>query len=74
MESQLSEVTNMKMHTVQFVLIVNWIQMKSMKVTDTLRNITSQEFQHCLESGLIEVMKMKKHSSQFMRIVHWIRM
>jgi hypothetical protein len=42
----------LKMHLIQFALIVNWIQMKLMKVIHTRENMMSQEFQHCSESRL----------------------
>jgi hypothetical protein len=70
----LIEVMNMKMHSIQFVLIVNWIQMKSMKVIYIRKNMMSQEFQHCSESRLIEVMILKMQPIQFVLIVNWIRM
>jgi hypothetical protein len=59
MESQLIEVMNMKMHWSQFVLIVNLIQMKLMKVIHTMKNAMNQEFQHRVESQLTESLKMK---------------
>jgi hypothetical protein len=62
MESRLIEVMNMKMHTIQFVLILNLIQMKWMKVIYTLKNMMSQGFQHWMESQLIEVMILKMHA------------
>jgi hypothetical protein len=73
MESQLIEVMNMKMHTIQFAVIVNLIQMKSMKVIDTRKNMINQEFQHCSESQLIEVMILKIHTIQFAVIVNLIQ-
>jgi hypothetical protein len=36
----------LKMHTIQFAVIVNLIQMKSMKVIYTRENMMNQEFQH----------------------------
>jgi hypothetical protein len=48
-ESQLIEVTNMKMHLIQFVSIVNWIQMKLMKMICNLKNILNQEFEQWKE-------------------------
>jgi hypothetical protein len=47
MELQLIGVMNLKMHSAQFGLIVNLIQMTSMKVIDTRENMLNQEFQHC---------------------------
>jgi hypothetical protein len=38
------------------------------------KNMTSQQFQHCVELQLIQVMKMKKHRIQFASIVNWIQM
>jgi hypothetical protein len=70
MESQLSEVMNMKMHLIQFGVIVNVIQMKWMKVIDTTKSMMNQEFQHCAESQLIEVTNMKIHLIQFDSIVN----
>jgi hypothetical protein len=45
-ESQLTEVIKMKIHSIQFGLIVNLIQMKWMKVTHTRENMMNQEFQY----------------------------
>jgi hypothetical protein len=58
-ELQLIEVMKMKMHLIQFVPIVDLIQLKVMKVIDNLKNIPNKEFQHLMESQLIEVMNMK---------------
>jgi hypothetical protein len=73
-ESQLIEVTIVKMHTIQFVVIVNLIQVKWMKVIYTMKNMLNQEFEHCMESQLIKVMKKKMHSIQFGLIVNVIQM
>jgi hypothetical protein len=54
-ESQLIEVMIVKMHSIQFALVVNLIQMKWMKMIYTKKNMINQEFQHCVESQLIEV-------------------
>jgi hypothetical protein len=62
----------MKMQMIQFVSIVNLIQMKSMKVIHNKRNMMIQEFQHCMEFQLIEEMNMKMQRSQFVSIVNWI--
>jgi hypothetical protein len=43
-ESKLIEVMKMKMQTIQFVSIVNLIQMKLMKVSDMTKSLTSKEF------------------------------
>jgi CRISPR/Cas system CSM-associated protein Csm2 small subunit len=72
MESKLIEVMNDKMQMIQFVSIVNLIQMKLMKVIDKMKNISNQEFQQCEESQVIEVMKMKKQMIQFLLIVNLI--
>jgi hypothetical protein len=40
---------NMKMHLIQFVSIVNWIQMKLMKVTYMMKTLKNKEFQHWME-------------------------
>jgi flagellar biosynthesis/type III secretory pathway chaperone len=69
-ESRLIEVMIVKMHTIQFGLIVNLIQMKWMKVIDALKDMMNQEFQHCSESRLIEVMILKMHPIQFGLIVN----
>jgi hypothetical protein len=74
LESKLIEVMKMKMLPIQFVSIVNLIQMKLMKAIYNLKNILIQEFQHFLESKLIEVMKMKMLPIQFVSIVNWIQM
>jgi hypothetical protein len=50
LESILIEVTKMKMQTIQFVSIVNPIQMKLMKVIYNLKSSAIQEFEHFLES------------------------
>jgi hypothetical protein len=68
------KVMKMKMHPIQFALIVNLIQMKSMKVIHNRQDMMNQEFQHCSESRLIEVMKMKMHPIQFAVIVNLIQM
>jgi hypothetical protein len=64
-ESQLIEVMNMKMHSIQCALIVNLIQMKWMKVIYTRENMMNQDFQHFSESQLIEVTILKMHTIQF---------
>jgi hypothetical protein len=43
-ESELIEVMNIKMLLIQFVSIVNLIQMKLMKVIYKMKNILNQEF------------------------------
>jgi hypothetical protein len=53
MESKLIEVMNMKMHLIQFVSIVNLIQMKLMKLIYNMKNITNKECQHTMEFQLI---------------------
>jgi hypothetical protein len=60
----------MKMHTIQFGLMVNLIRMKWIKVVYTIENMMNQEFQHCSESRLIEVMILKTHGIQFGLIVN----
>jgi hypothetical protein len=50
MESELIEVMNLQMQMIQFVPIVNLIQMKVMKVIDNMKNILNKEFQHWMES------------------------
>jgi hypothetical protein len=50
LESILTQVMNMKMHSIQFVLIVNLIQMKWMKVIHNMKNTPIQEFENSLES------------------------
>jgi hypothetical protein len=42
-ESKLIEVMNMKMHLIQFVSVVNLIQMKLMKVVHNMKNMKNQE-------------------------------
>jgi hypothetical protein len=61
---------NMKMQMIQFVSIVNWIQMKLMKLIHMMKNIPNKEFQHCEESQLSEAMNMKMQMIQFMSIVN----
>jgi hypothetical protein len=46
LESRLIEVMILKMHPIQFRLIVNLIQMKWMKLIDTRENMMNQEFQY----------------------------
>jgi DNA-directed RNA polymerase beta' subunit len=46
LESQLIEVMNLKMHMIQFGVIVNLIQMKRMKVIHSMKNTMNQEFQY----------------------------
>jgi hypothetical protein len=45
MESQLIEVMNMKMFLIQFVSIVNLIEMKLVKVNNKIKNMMNREFQ-----------------------------
>jgi hypothetical protein len=52
---------------------VKAIQMKLMKMIDTLKNTPIQELQHCSESKLIQVMKMKMPVIQFVFIVKVIQ-
>jgi hypothetical protein len=47
----------MKMHMIQSVSIVNWIQIKLMKVIDNMNNILNQEFQRYLELQLSMILK-----------------
>jgi hypothetical protein len=58
-EFHLIEGMMMKMLPIQFDSIVNWIQMKLMKVIHIEKNMMIQEFQHFGEFQLIERMKMK---------------
>jgi hypothetical protein len=48
-ESKLIEVMNYEMHMLQFVSIVNWIQMKLMKVIYTMKNRKNQKFEQWKE-------------------------
>jgi hypothetical protein len=73
MELQLSEVMTLKMHLIQFVSIVNWIQMKWMKVIVMMKNMMNKAFQHYVESGLIEVIKMTMQMIEFVSIVNLIQ-
>jgi ATP/ADP translocase len=45
-ESRLIEVMILKMHTIQFGLIVNLIQMKWMKVIYRIENMMNRKFQY----------------------------
>jgi hypothetical protein len=72
-ESKLIEVMMMKMQMIQFVSIVNLIQMKLMKVIHNMKNIPNKEFQHCVESQSIEVTNMKMFAIQFVSIVNLIQ-
>jgi hypothetical protein len=68
MESQSIEVMILKMHSIQFGLIVNLIQMKSMKVIYNMKNMMNQEFEHCAQSQLIQAISPSFHeesSGQF---------
>jgi hypothetical protein len=56
------------------VLSVNLIQMWLMKVSNNVKNILIQEFQHFLESKSIEVMNMKMLPIQFVSSVNLIQM
>jgi hypothetical protein len=49
----LIEVMTMKLQMIQFESIVNLIQMKLMKVRNSLRNMMIQEFEHSVEFQLI---------------------
>jgi hypothetical protein len=73
-ESILIEVIKMKMHLIQFVSIVNLIQMKLMKMIYNRKNIPNQEIEQSKESQLIEVMNMKMLLIQFALIVFLIQM
>jgi hypothetical protein len=47
----------MKMQMIQFGSIVNWIQMKLMKVIDKQKNMMNQEFQYDLEYQHLMILK-----------------
>jgi hypothetical protein len=47
----------MKMHKIQFVSIVNLIQMKLMKMIYNIKNMINQEFQSDLEDELLMILK-----------------
>jgi hypothetical protein len=64
----------MKMQMIQFVSILNLIQMKLMKCSDNLKNMMNKEFQHFVESQLIEVRNMKMQMIQFVSILNLIQM
>jgi hypothetical protein len=51
-EFQLIEVMILQMHQIQFVSIVNLIQIELMKMIDSKKNMMIQEFQNCRESQL----------------------
>jgi hypothetical protein len=44
MESRLTEVMNMKMHSIQFRFFVTVIQMKLMKVIYAMKNMATQQY------------------------------
>jgi hypothetical protein len=48
-ESKLIEVMKMKMQMIQFVLIVNLIQMKLMKVMYKMKNMMNRQFEQSKE-------------------------
>jgi NADH:ubiquinone oxidoreductase subunit 3 (subunit A) len=73
-ESQLIEVMNMKMQMIQFVSIVNLIQMRLMKVIHKMKNRINEEFEQSKESQLIQVMIHKIQMIQFVSIVNLIQM
>jgi hypothetical protein len=64
----------MKMLPIQLEPIVNWIQIKSMKMIYIFKNIMIQELHHSVEFRSCEVMKMKTHPIQFESIMFVIRM
>jgi hypothetical protein len=70
MEPQLIEVMKMTMQMIQFVSIVNLIQMK---VIANLKNRTNEESQHWMELQLIELKKMRNQMIQFVSNVNLIR-
>jgi hypothetical protein len=70
----IDRVMKMKMQMIQFVSIVNLIQMKLRKVIHNMKNSMNKEFQHWMESKLIEVMKMDIEMTQFVSIVNLIQM
>jgi hypothetical protein len=51
-ESQLTEVMIHKMRLIQFVSIVNWIQMTLMKVIHKMKNMKNQESQYLMHDLL----------------------
>jgi hypothetical protein len=73
MEFQLIEEMNMKMQKIQFVSIVNLLQMKSMKVIDICRNMMIQEVWHHEESQSSEVTNPQMQMIQFGSNMIWIQ-
>jgi hypothetical protein len=70
----LIQVMILKMQMIQFVSIVNLIQIKWMKVSNNRKNSSIQEFEQSKESQLIEVMILKMQMIQFVSIVNLIQM
>jgi hypothetical protein len=59
---------------IQFVSILNLIQMNFMKVIHMIQNMINQEFQHFVEFQLIEVKILKMHVVSFISILNLIQM
>jgi hypothetical protein len=70
----LIQVIILEMPLIRFESIVNLIQLKLMKVIDTLKNMMIQGFQHFVEFQLIQVVKMKMQMIQFESIVNLIQL
>jgi hypothetical protein len=60
LESQLIEVMILKMHPIQFAVIVNLMQMKWKKMRNTLKNMMNQNFQYHEELGYVMTSKSYK--------------
>jgi hypothetical protein len=70
----LIEATTGKMQLIQFASSVIVIQMKFMEVICNMKNMMTQEFQHCTESQSIEAMIVKMQMIQFGSSVTVIQM
>jgi hypothetical protein len=73
MELPLIEVMDRKMEMIQFVPIVNLIQMKVMKLNN-VKKISNKEFQHWMESQLIKWKNIELQMIQFVSIILLIQM
>jgi hypothetical protein len=62
------------MRPIQFVSMTMVIQMKLLKVTCSVTNMTDQEFQLDMESKLIQVQNMKMRPIQFASLTMVIQM
>jgi hypothetical protein len=59
---------------VEFLSIVDLIQLTLMKAIYSVKNMMNRNFERCMETKLIEVMNMKMQMIQFVSIANLIQM